>query len=87
MCRVYMNGNDKGTLTVSYGGTPIIWISMFTSLLTLIVAARSCFMRNRKRKPDKNDVGFTKENEGTEGERPYFINSRGGAASGKEGHE
>jgi predicted small integral membrane protein len=37
MCRVYMQGSDKGRLRVSYRGTPVIHISLCISIISLIM--------------------------------------------------
>jgi predicted small integral membrane protein len=49
LCRVYMNGHDRGTLTVLYEGTRINRISVLISMLALAVTARFYFIRLRKR--------------------------------------
>ena len=85
ICRVYMDGNDKGTLAVSYKGTLLIWISASVSVLTTAYAIRTRYKRNRSARAAPGSLEQTDEAE--KENNKYHSNRRNAAPSGKEGHE
>ena len=81
MCRVYMNGNERGILTVIYEGTVLMWISVLISIVTAIfiiwLYIRKDHHREQVYDPEqRNDT----EDKG-------YLKRSAVAASGKEEHE
>ena len=82
MCRVYMNGNDRGTLTVVYEGTVLMWISILISILTAIFIIWLFIRKDRNRK-QVYDLDQRNDDDEDKG----YLKRGAVAASGKEGHE
>ncbi len=82
MCRVYMNGNDRGTLTVVYEGTVLMWISILISILTAIFIIWLFIRKDRSREKD-----YALDQGNDDDEDKGYLKRSAVAASGKEGHE
>ena len=82
MCRVYMNGNDRGILSAVYEGTVLMWVSILISILTVIFIIWLFIKKDHQRKLfyDSDQINNEDEDKG-------YLKRGAFAASGKEGHE